>query len=105
MKHVLVAAVLAFVAGGCAPAPAPQIPLPEIGEDGHAHYMVIPGLDLGGIAEEDRRQLLLDANHSHCECGCGMTVAQCLVTDPDCPNRENLFAELRRKAELLRKSR
>ncbi|HLG43289.1 MAG TPA: hypothetical protein VI643_07980 [Planctomycetota bacterium] len=81
----------------------PPAPLPEVGEDGHAHYMQIPGLDVAGLDEDARKRILLDANHRGCGCGCGMTVAQCLVTDPTCPVREKLFRELQETIDRARR--
>ncbi len=80
----------------------PPAPLPEVGEDGHAHYMQIPGIDVSGLSEADRKRILLDANHRGCGCGCGMTVAQCLVTDPTCPVRGQLFRELQETIDRAR---
>jgi len=91
--------LLVIFAGCAARTPAP---LPEVGEDGHAHYMQIPGLDVSGVPAGALKQILLDANHRNCECGCGMTVAQCLVTDPTCPNRGRLFAELQKTVHQAR---
>jgi thiol-disulfide isomerase/thioredoxin len=44
----------------------------------------IPGVDLTGLAGEKRDQALKALNTEHCSCGCGLTLAQCRLDDPDC---------------------
>ena len=45
----------------------------------------LPGVDLAGLTEAQRKpvmQALIDAT---CTCGCSLTVAECRLEDPDCP--------------------
>jgi thiol-disulfide isomerase/thioredoxin len=44
----------------------------------------IPGVDLTGLAGERRDEALKALNTEHCTCGCGLTLAQCRLDDPDC---------------------
>lgn len=44
----------------------------------------IPGLDLSTLSSETRAEALKALNTEHCTCGCGLTLAQCRVDDPDC---------------------
>jgi len=44
----------------------------------------IPGLDLSGLSPEKRADALKALNTEHCTCGCGLTLAQCRLDDPDC---------------------
>jgi protein-disulfide isomerase len=42
-------------------------------------------VDFTGLTEEQRALAVKVLNSSDCECGCGMTVAQCRVEDQNCP--------------------
>jgi hypothetical protein len=44
----------------------------------------IPGIDLSKLSSEHRAAVLKALNSEHCTCGCGLTLAQCRVDDPDC---------------------
>lgn len=44
----------------------------------------IPGIDLSKLTPERRAEALKALNSEHCTCGCGLTLAQCRVDDPDC---------------------
>ena len=44
----------------------------------------IPGIDLSALSPERRAEILKALNSEHCSCGCGLTLAQCRVDDPDC---------------------
>ena len=44
----------------------------------------IPGVDLAALSPELRATILQQLNSEHCTCGCGLTLAQCRVDDPDC---------------------
>jgi len=44
----------------------------------------IPGVDLSTLTGERRDQALKALNTEHCTCGCGLTLAQCRLDDPDC---------------------
>jgi thiol-disulfide isomerase/thioredoxin len=44
----------------------------------------IPGIDLSALSPDKRAQALAALNTDHCTCGCGLTLAQCRLDDPDC---------------------
>jgi thiol-disulfide isomerase/thioredoxin len=44
----------------------------------------IPGIDLSKLSAERRAEALQALNTEHCSCGCGLTLAQCRLDDPDC---------------------
>lgn len=60
----------------------------------------IPGIDLGPLSPERKAMALQKLNTSPCTCGCGLTVAQCRVDDPECavslPLAKGIVAEIAR---------
>jgi thiol-disulfide isomerase/thioredoxin len=44
----------------------------------------IPGIDLSTLPGDKRAEALQALNTEHCTCGCGLTLAQCRLDDPDC---------------------
>jgi thiol-disulfide isomerase/thioredoxin len=57
----------------------------------------IPGVDLTGLSDDQRKtigQALID---NDCTCGCGLTVAECRLDDPDCPISLPLAREIVKK--------
>jgi len=44
-------------------------------------------VNFSGLTEEQRDDALREANQARCNCGCGMTLAQCVSTDSTCPVR------------------
>ena len=57
----------------------------------------IPGIDLSKLSPERRAEALQALNSEHCTCGCGLTLAQCRVDDPDCSVSLPLAQELVKK--------
>jgi thiol-disulfide isomerase/thioredoxin len=57
----------------------------------------IPGLDLSVLSSEKRAEALKALNTEHCTCGCGLTLAQCRLDDPDCSVSLPIAQELVRK--------
>src|SRR5439155_17091988 len=45
-------------------------------------------VDFSSLDAKQRRNALEAANQARCNCGCGMTLAQCVATDSTCPVRE-----------------
>ena len=45
-------------------------------------------IDFSGLESANKRKVLEAANAARCNCGCGMTLAQCVATDSTCPIRE-----------------
>jgi len=41
-----------------------------------------------GLSSSQRQEALEAANSARCTCGCGLGLAQCVSTDPNCPIRE-----------------
>lgn len=44
----------------------------------------IPGIDLSKLPPDKKAEALKQLNSEHCTCGCGLTLAQCRLDDPDC---------------------
>jgi hypothetical protein len=42
-----------------------------------------------GLSSKQKQQALEAANNARCTCGCGLGLAQCVSTDPNCPIRES----------------
>jgi thiol-disulfide isomerase/thioredoxin len=62
-----------------------------------AQARTLPGVDLTGLTDEQRKpvmQALIDAD---CTCGCTLTVAECRLEDPDCPISLPLAKEIVKK--------
>ncbi|HET7695556.1 MAG TPA: TlpA disulfide reductase family protein [Vicinamibacterales bacterium] len=61
----------------------------------------IPGIDLSALPPDRRDEVLKALNSEHCTCGCGLTLAQCRVDDPDCsvslPLAQQLVEKLARQ--------
>jgi hypothetical protein len=52
-------------------------------------------VDFSGLDAKQKRSALEAANAARCNCGCGMTVAQCVATDSTCPIRETNVETIR----------
>ena len=46
-------------------------------------------IDFSGLDAKQKRAALEAANAARCNCGCGMTLAQCVATDSTCPIRQD----------------
>ena len=46
-------------------------------------------VDFSGLDAKQKRGALEAANAARCNCGCGMTLAQCVATDSTCPIRQD----------------
>ena len=57
----------------------------------------IPGIDLSELSPERRADVLKALNTELCTCGCGLTLAQCRLDDPDCGVSLPLAQELVKK--------
>jgi thiol-disulfide isomerase/thioredoxin len=59
----------------------------------------IPGLDLSGLTADQKTVALRRLNEEPCDCGCGLTIAQCRINDSTCgvsPKlAERIVAEVR----------
>jgi thiol-disulfide isomerase/thioredoxin len=82
----------------------PGITVDLVDEDPHgrlvnaAHATQIPGLDLTTLTPEQRVLALQRLNEEGCNCGCGLTLAQCRINDSSCgfslPLAEQVVAEI-----------
>lgn len=52
-------------------------------------------VDFSDLPSSSRRTALQSANRARCNCGCGMTLAQCVATDSTCPVRETNIERIR----------
>jgi thiol-disulfide isomerase/thioredoxin len=61
----------------------------------------VPGLNLETLTPEQKTAALKELNGTKCDCGCGLTIAQCRINDPSCtaslPVAEKIVAEARKK--------
>ena len=60
---------------------------------GEAEIKVV---DFSGLDAAQKRSALEAANAARCNCGCGMTLAQCVATDSTCPIRQDNIDTLKR---------
>jgi hypothetical protein len=59
-------------------------------------------VDFSDLPSSSRRTALQAANRARCNCGCGMTLAQCVATDSTCPVRETNIERIRTLARDAR---
>jgi hypothetical protein len=78
VKWIIVAAIVGAVGYGLS-----QMSTIAYGE---AEIKVV---DFSGLDATQKRGALEKANAAHCNCGCGMTLAQCVATDSTCPIRQD----------------
>jgi len=52
-------------------------------------------IDFSDLSPAQKQAALEEANEARCTCGCGMTLAQCVVTDPNCPLRTDHIDRIR----------
>ena len=61
----------------------------------------VPGLKLETLNADQKVAALKQLNEEKCDCGCGLTLAQCRINDPSCtaslPIAEKIVAEARKK--------
>ena len=61
----------------------------------------VPGLSLDTLTPEQKIAALKRLNDEKCDCGCGLTLAQCRINDPSCtvslPIAEKIVVEARKK--------
>ena len=73
------------------------VPLFGDGGDGlgGTGYASIDGVDMSGLNDAQRGNVMRTANAQRCTCGCNMTLAQCINTDTTCPLRGRNFQRAR----------
>jgi len=52
-------------------------------------------VNFSDLAPDEKQEALEAANSARCNCGCGMTLAQCVATDSTCPIREDNIQKIR----------
>ncbi len=75
-----------------APAPTPtpnpivQIPTPmPMGTPVPVPESALTMIDFTGVSASKKAEVLAYFNSHYCQCGCKMTVAECMIRDPNCP--------------------
>src|SRR4051794_20527310 len=53
-------------------------------------------IDFSGLDATQKRGAFEAANAARCNCGCGMTLAQCVATDSTCPIRQDNVDKIKR---------
>jgi hypothetical protein len=59
-------------------------------------------IDFSGLSAAQKQAALEEANEARCPCGCGMTLAQCVATDPNCPQRTDHISLIRQMVSRAR---
>jgi hypothetical protein len=65
---------------------------PASSEGGKFYREGLHGVDFSGLDAVARERALRIMNAEGCDCGCGMTIAQCRVEDKTCPRSPSLAA-------------
>jgi hypothetical protein len=69
---------------------------------GEAEIKVV---DFSGLDARQKHAALESANTARCNCGCGMTLAQCVATDSTCPIRDDNIAQIRRIVDQAQRTK
>lgn len=62
-------------------------------------------VDFSALDSKQKRGALEAVNKARCTCNCGMTLAQCVVTDSTCPLRASNVDRIKGMVEHARSSR
>ena len=62
-------------------------------------------VDFSVLDQKEKTTALQAANRARCSCGCGMTLAQCVVTDSKCPLRSENISRIETMVEQAKESR
>ncbi|HXI04256.1 MAG TPA: hypothetical protein VNI57_13885 [Candidatus Saccharimonadales bacterium] len=95
--------LLVLVVAACAPAepfakdqsnePAQPAAAKKASDDTKTFYREgLAGVDFSGLDAVAKERALQILNSNLCDCGCGMTIAQCRVEDKTCPSSPKLAA-------------
>lgn len=55
----------------------------------------LEAIDFTSLNDDQKHAALVEANAARCNCGCGMTLAQCVSTDMTCPIRTDNITKIR----------
>ncbi len=58
------------------------------------HATELPGVDVSKLTQEQKKAALREFNQKNCNCGCGLTLAQCRINDTSCPVSEKLAKQV-----------
>ena len=100
MRRFALHLILLLVVLGCAEAPAQQEKAPEAAAAkaetaGPKQYREgLHGVDFTGLDAAQKERALDVMNAKGCDCGCGMTIAQCRVDDKTCPRSPGMAADV-----------
>jgi thiol-disulfide isomerase/thioredoxin len=54
----------------------------------------LPGVDFKGLTADQKKEALKRLNMESCDCGCGLTLAQCRINDSSCATSMGLAAKV-----------
>jgi len=54
----------------------------------------VPGVDMSGLSEDQKKEALKRMNSESCTCGCDLTIAQCRINDESCDVSKDLAAQI-----------
>jgi hypothetical protein len=57
----------------------------------------LPGVSLTGLSGDQKQAALKRMNSEVCSCGCGLTIAQCRISDASCTTSQKLAANIVRE--------
>jgi thiol-disulfide isomerase/thioredoxin len=57
----------------------------KLSDESAAQITEVPGIDLAGLSDAKRVEVLKALNDAKCSCGCDLSVAKCRIDDPTCP--------------------
>ena len=59
-----------------------------------SHATELPGVDFKGLTADQKKAALKRLNMEICDCGCGLTLAQCRINDSSCATSMGLAAKV-----------
>ena len=59
-----------------------------------SNVIEIPGLPLDTLSPEQKNRVLLRLNMEPCPCGCNLSIASCLISNPDCEASKELARKI-----------
>jgi thiol-disulfide isomerase/thioredoxin len=54
----------------------------------------LPGVDMSGLTDDQKKEALKRMNSESCTCGCDLTIAQCRINDESCDVSKELAAQI-----------
>lgn len=54
----------------------------------------VPGVSFAGLTPAQKKLALKQMNSQHCTCGCGLTIAECRITDSTCATSQKLAKQI-----------